>query len=227
MIRPRRSLRHFPMPSYTGMVALLATIVVVLTGCAIGTDDSPRDLVVSTTTTAVPLTPTNGEAQAVLYYLRDGQLVPASLSLPDHGMGTALNALFKTPNPKGTTRDLTTSIPAGTRLNSQHLEGGTLSLDLSSEFDNVVGPSRQQAIAQIVMTATEFPDVDRVRFSVGGKGVQVATPTHGDTAVVTDCDYRSLLIKQSDVDGTTLDPATAQRLKLRQENLRQSCPADN
>ncbi|MBS1838311.1 MAG: GerMN domain-containing protein [Actinobacteria bacterium] len=209
----------------TLLVAAGLSASLLLAACSIGTDDAPRDLAVSTSTTVAPVTPTSGGATAVLYYVHDGQLVPITRSLPDRHLGTVLDTLLKAPSTDQQSRNLTTSIPVGTRLSSSRLDGSTLIVDLSSEFDNVVGPSRQQAIAQIVMTATEFPGVDRLRFSINGKPVQVATPTRGDTSVVSDCDYRSLLAKPSDIDGTTLGQATVQRLQLRQSNLVQQCPS--
>lgn len=206
------------------LVATALLLGVLAAACSIGTDDTPRDLAVSTSTTAAPSTPTVGGATAVLYYVDDGQLVPTTRSLSDRRVSTVLDALLKTPSSDQQSRNLTSSIPVGTRLSGARLEEGTLNVDLSSEFDNVVGPSRQQAIAQIVMTATELPGVDRLRFSVNGKPVQVATPTRGDTTTVSDCDYRSLLAKPSDVDAAKLGQGTIQRLQVRQTNLAQSCP---
>ena len=97
-------------------------------------------------------------------------------------------------------------------------------VDLSKEFENVVGPSRQQAIAQMVLTATEFPEVRSLRFLVDGKPVQVTSPTRGDTTTVTDCDYRSLLPTADEVAKADLDAATTERLNLRRESLEQRCP---
>ena len=43
------------------------------------------------------------------------------------------------------------------------------------------------------MTATEFPDVDSLRFEVNGKVLQVTSPTRGDTTTVNACDFALLL----------------------------------
>ena len=196
-----------------------------VTSCSIGTDDEPRALAVSTTTTTIPAPPTSGGATAVLYYLREGQLIPVSLSLPDRQVQTVVETLFEAPEPGLDTLDLTTSVPIDTQLTSLELEDGTLTLDLSEEFDNVVGPSRQQAIAQIVMTATEFGNVERVRFQVDGDPIQVATPTRGDATTVTACDYASLLPDPTDVESASLGAATLQRLELRKAKLDSTCPA--
>lgn len=215
----------FPRPSVLAVVGVLIGVAALISACSIGTDDAPRELAASTTTTAAPSNPTVGGATAVLYYVRDGQLVPVTQSLPDRDIGTVLNTLLKAQPEDQQSRKLTTSIPVGTRLSNVRFDAGTLSVDLSGEFDNVVGPSRQQAIAQIVMTATELPDVDQLKFSVGGKPVQVATPTHGDASVVTDCDYRTLLARPSDVAVAELGQANVQRLQARQTAMDQHCPA--
>ncbi|UDY35950.1 GerMN domain-containing protein [Dermatobacter hominis] len=205
-------------------LAACASILAV-TSCSIGTDDEPRALAVSTTTTTLPAAPTSGGATAVLYYLREGQLIPVSLSLPDRQVQTVVETLFESPEPGLDALDLTTSVPIDTQLTSLELEDGTLTLDLSEEFDNVVGPSRQQAIAQIVMTATEFGNVERVRFQVDGDPIQVATPTRGDATTVTACDYASLLPDPTDVESVGLGSATLQRLELRTSKLETTCPA--
>jgi hypothetical protein len=211
--------------SVAAAVALGATLLVATAACSIGSDDEPRALAVSTTTTSLPATPTSGEATAVLYYLRDGHLIPVSLSLPDRQVQTVVETLFEAPEPGLDSLDLTTSVPVDTQLTDLQLEDGTLTLDLSEEFDNVVGPSRQQAIAQIVMTATEFPEVERVRFRVDGDPMQVATPTRGDTSLVSACDYASLLPDPAQVESVGLGSATLQRLQLRTSKLESTCPA--
>jgi germination protein M len=212
-------------PRWVVVGLLGAALVAGTSSCSIGTDDQPRGLAVSTTTTTVPATPTSGGATAVLYYLRDGRLIPVSLSLPDRQVQTVVETLFEPPEPGLDTLDLTTSVPVDTRLTNLELEDGTLTLDLSEEFDNVVGPSRQQAIAQIVMTATEFGNVERVRFRVDGDPIQVATPTRGDATTVTACDYASLLPDPTEVESVGLGSATLQRLQLRTSKLETDCPA--
>lgn len=213
--------RSAPVVAWAAVIAAL----IAATSCSIGTDDEPRALAVSTTTTTLPATPTSGGASAVVYYLRDGQLIPVSLSLPDRQVQTVVETLFEVPDTSVQGQDLTTSVPVDTHLTSMELQDGTLTLDLSEEFDNVVGPSRQLAIAQIVMTATEFGNVERVRFRVDGDPIQVATPTRGDASTVTACDYASLLPDPAQVDSVGLGSTTLQRLQLRTSKLESTCPA--
>ena len=222
------------MPSRTGSdrtvprvaLALVAVVVtcVILAACSISGDSRPRALAVSTTTTQVEAAPTSGEATAVLYFVRDGKLIPVTRSLPDRRVGTVLGALLGTPEPVERIKGLGSSIPAGTDLLGLQTDGDTLSVDLSDDFENVVGPARQQAIAQMVLTATEYPQIRSMRFLVNGKPFQVTSPTQGDTTTVTDCDYMSLLPTAEDVKDADLDEATAQRLAARRDELAQRCP---
>ncbi len=206
------------------IAATFACALVATTSCAITADDEPRALAVTTTTTTEPATPTVGGSTAVLWMLDDGQLVPLSLSLPDHMVSTVLGALF---DPSSDTdeqhRGLTSSVPVDARLEDVELNGGTLTVNMSEEFDNVVGPSRQQAIAQIVLTATEFPNIERVRFEVDGEPVQVATPTRGDAGTVTACDYVSLLADPTNTTQSTVDDDTRERLAERTATLETTC----
>ena len=208
----------------TSLIAA-AAVVVAAAGCSIGTDSEPRALAVSTTTTSAPAAPTSGGASAQLWYLRDGSLVPAAVSLPDHTVSTTIGALFDTTDAAVKSQKLTSSVPIDTELSSVDLNEGTLTVDLSKEFDNVVGPSRQLAIAQIVLTATEFPNVSRVRFKVDGKPVQVATPTRGDATTVTACDYASLLGDPAELAKSGLSNASMQQLDERVATFAENCPA--
>ena len=208
--------------AWSALVAI--AVLVVATSCSIGADDEPRALAVSTTTTSTPAAPTSGGASAELWYVSDGALVPASLSLPDHLLSTGVGAIFDAPDPAVEAHDLTTSIPVDTSLRSVDLVDGTLTIDLSEEFDNVIGPSRQQAIAQIVLTATDFSNVNRVRFQVDGTPIQVATPTRGDAATVTACDYASLLADPVELAQDVTDDTMIVGLQERVAELEKSCP---
>lgn len=216
--------RRAPTPSVLAALVLAGVCAVVVTACSISGDDRPRELAVSTTTTQVAATPTSGGATAVLYFVRDGKLIPVTRSLPDRRVGTVLGTLFETPEPVERIKGLGSSIPAGTELLGLQTDGDTLSVNLSKDFENVVGTARQQAIAQMVLTATEFPQINSLRFLVNGRPVQVTSPTRGDTATVTDCDYASLLPTAEDVKDADLDAATTERLNQRRDALAKGCP---
>lgn len=209
----------------TAALLTATAVLAAAAGCSIGTDSEPRALVVSTTTTSTPSAPSTGGASAQLWYLRDGALVPAGVSLPDHTVSTTIGALFATPDPAVKSQELTSSVPIDTELSNLDINEGVLTVNLSKEFDNVVGPSRQQAIAQIVLTATEFVSVSKVRFKVDGKAVQVATPTRGDATTVTACDYASLLGDPAELAQSGLTNESMQQLDQRVATLQETCPA--
>lgn len=205
-------------------VALSIIAALAVGACAVRGDAQPRALSISTTTTEVSDVPTSGGAAALVYYVRNSKLLPVRRSLPDRRVETVLSALLETPEPVERIKGLGSSIPTGTELLGLQTSGGTVSVDLSKSFENVVGPSRQQAIAQLVLTTTELPDIRAVKFLVNGKPVQVTSPTRGDTTNVTDCDYESLLPTREEVQDASLDAATTARLDLRRETLAQRCP---
>ena len=184
----------------------------VVIACGIASDDSPRPLAIATTsTTEAPSTATSGGTAAVLYYLRDGKLVP------DHEIAAGPNPRHR--DERAVERRRIGRSPARHRYRDpdgqstlKDLSEGTdaTELNLSSEFENVVGPKRQQAIAQLVMTATEFPDIDSLRFEVNDKVLQVTSPTRGDTTTVNACDFALLLPTAEQAEGSQL-PASGDR----------------
>ncbi len=214
---------HRGLPSL--LAAALAVLVAAgsLASCGLASDDTPRALTVSTTTTQPSASPTSGGTAAVLYYVAGKSLVPLNRNLADRRPGTVLNALLEPPGDVETGRGVTTAIPNGTELRGVTADGDTIEVDLGSDFENVAGPGRQQAIGQIVMTATEFPEVRRVRFRVDGKPVQVTSLTRGDTSVVTECDFAELLPTAEQARDLDLDPAVNQRLALRRADVERRC----
>lgn len=171
------------------------------------------------------MTPTVGGSEAAVFYVMDGQLVPVLVSMPDHRVSTALDTLFDKPDETVERAKLTTSIPVGATIDDVRVVDGTLTIDLSRGFENVVGPARQQALGQIVLTASGFTEVERIRFEIDGDPVQVATPARGDVSSVTDCDYRAFLPTADDIRSADLSPDTAELLEATVEDLDRRCPA--
>jgi len=205
-----------------GLAVVMATSVI---SCGIASDDSPRPLAIATTsTTEGPSTATSGGTAAVLYYLRDGKLVPITKSLPDRTLGTVMNALLNDAESDDLPPGTGTAIPMGSTLKDLSEGTDTTELNLSTEFENVVGPKRQEAIAQLVMTATEFPDIDSLRFEVNDKVLQVTSPTRGDTTTVTACDFALLLPTPEQAEGSQLPASAIERLNLRRQDLEKNCP---
>ncbi len=205
----------------------LALLAVAVTACGIETDDAPRRLAVSTTTTVPRPTTTSGNTATALFVTRGGTVVPVTRELPDQQARTVLDALVRLRPPDVGVRGATNAIPTGTEVlgttRAADRTGGTLSVDLSSRFDRVVGPSRQLAVAQLVMTATGLTGVGKVRFSIEGTPVTVPTPEKGDAAEVTACDVRSLLADPDSPDSAGLSARSAARLTERSDALEATC----
>jgi hypothetical protein len=91
--------------------------------------------------------------------------------------------------------DVSSQIPRGTRFLGLDIEGGTATVDLTSEFESGGGSASMFGrLAQVVYTLTEFDSVRRVRFALDGEAVDVFS---GEGIVleqpVTRKDYEELL----------------------------------
>lgn len=206
--------RRAPALVALAVVALLGTV-----GCGVGFDDEPRSLQSEASTTTIADSPTEGRLAAVLYYVREGALLPVLEDLPDRTPSTLLSALATPPVANG----LGTSIPAGTEVLGTARDGDRLTVDLSSEFDNVVGLSRQQAIGQMVLTVTEQGSVDQLEFQVDGETLTVSSPLRGDTTVVTACDFAALLASPDDAASAGLSAEAISDLDERRTELAETC----
>ena len=209
-----------------GTAALLLAVAAT-TACGIQTDSSPRRLSVSTTTTVPRPTTTSGTTATALYVTRNGDVVPVTRELPDQAARTVLDALVRLRPPDVGVKGASNAIPLGTEVLSALRSGGrsgtVLTVDLSGRFDRVVGPSRQLAVAQLVLTATGLPGVKLVRFSIDGKPVTVPTPKKGDAAEVTACDVASLLADPDSTESAGLSARSAARLTERSDELKAAC----
>lgn len=205
------------------MTALVAavSIAVLVTACGIGVDDEPRALDVTSTTSTSTTSLSPGPANALLYYVQDGALMPIDRELPNRSLRTVLESLLQ--GPTEFIKGLGTSIPSGTELLSVRQEGRNATIDLSSAFDNVVGVSRQQAIGQMVMTVTGVANAGTVEFEVSGKPITVSSPERGDSSAVGPCDFNRLLATDEDATEAHLPEPVADQLRFRREALNATC----
>ena len=198
-------------------VILVAAMVLVATAlvaaCGVDVDTAPRPVVSESSTTTTSVAPSGGRSPVVLYYVREGTLLPVIEELPDSGLQSTFTALLQPPAGAATVAGLGTSIPAGTELIDLERSSGQLRINLSAAFDNVVGLSRQQAIGQMVLTATEASEIDEVVFEVDGDQITVFSPARGDRTEVDACDFRSLLATV-DVAGDALLPSDATKVLM-------------
>ncbi|NLA34253.1 MAG: GerMN domain-containing protein [Actinobacteria bacterium] len=200
-------------------------VAMLTAACGIPLDDAPRAIEIPSTTAADEPDSTTASADGTvfMYYLSDNLLTAVETEGGDQTPAQVLASLFAGV-PEGARTNVSTQIPAGTDLLGTVLSGGSLTIDVSSEFDNLVGSGRTLALAQIVMTVTELDEVRSVSLRIDGVDVPIYSPEAGDTTTVTDCDYRSLFpqsiggvslselvktVPTPDPDGpqTTLEPS--------------------
>ena len=188
--------------------------------CGVGIDESPRPLEGEASTTTVAASPTDGQLSTMLYYVRDGSLLPLDRELPDRTTSTVINALTQSPSPA--VAGVGTSLPAGTRVLETVCGGDSLVVDLSRDFDTVVGLARQQAIGQMVMSITRGP-THEVEFQVEGRPLTVSSPSRGDTTVVDQCDFVGLLAVPEGNAAQGLTRSSIQELEQRHAELDEQC----
>ncbi len=208
--------------AFTALAVAVLTVAAPLAGCGIPVDGRPRP-VANPRTKGNQSVPGPGTTPVMLYYVRNDHLTGVVRVAPDDDVDTVLQMLT---NRDGVERSEGTvsQLPRDTEVRSVRLRGDTARIDLSSEFDDVVGAGRQLAAAQIVMTVTELSGIERARFTVEGREVSMPSPASGDRPVLEACDYLPLLPTddQMRLDGTGID--AARRISFRRRLLMNSCP---
>lgn len=187
-----------------GAAALLglAAALVALVACGVPNESEPRALEAdevpealasgATTSTTAP-DPDAPSRQVEIWFLDNELLQPEFRELEvGEGAARAVEALLDGTTEEERAAGVSSSIPAGTELLGSELEGDRFTVELSEEFTTVAGSELRNAVAQIVFTATGYPDVERVRFRVDGDLVQVPVAGGGTEQVVTRAEYESL-----------------------------------
>ncbi|MDX6505461.1 MAG: hypothetical protein QOG06_105 [Gaiellaceae bacterium] len=86
----------------------------------------------------------------------------------------AVNALLAGPSAPERAAGLVSAVPSGTRLLGISIRSGIATVDLTSEYQSGGGSlSMQMRLGQVVYTLTQFPTVQKVRFSLDGSPVNV------------------------------------------------------
>ena len=128
-------------------------------------------------TTSTPATTTTRPPSLVdvrIYLLRGERLVIAHRDVAGPAvLRGALEQLVAGPTADERDAGLGTTVPAGTTVLGVDLGFGRATVDLSDEFDDGGGTLSMQArVAQIVFTATQFPNVDSVEFWMEGEPIE-------------------------------------------------------
>jgi germination protein M len=86
----------------------------------------------------------------------------------------AIDALLAGPSAAERDSGLLSAVPSGTRLLGIGIRNGIATVDLTSEYQSGGGSlSMQMRLGQVVYTLTQFPTVQKVRFSLDGTPVNV------------------------------------------------------
>ena len=166
------------MTRWTVAASIAGLLALGTAGCGIPLDESPQ-AITQTTLRPTDTTPTTAAAsdaaEVSVYFLRGDRL--ERRGYPVEGEPTLVQALgFVLAAPAGdATSELGTAVPPGTTLLGVEVTDGVATIDLSSEIDDVSGPTQKQAFAQIVFTALSFGDVQQVRFLVDGEVIDAPT----------------------------------------------------
>ena len=94
---------------------------------------------------------------------------------PNTPLTDSINSLLAGPAPDEIMRNIESFVPEGSRLLSARVEDGTAFLNFNKEFTyNTRGREGCEfQIKQIVLTATEFPNVQNVQFLINGEKVDI------------------------------------------------------
>lgn len=111
----------------------------------------------------------NYEVKLTLYYedkksgvLTKEERIVNAKNLLDNPYMFTLNELLKGPS----NQELQKTIPEGTKINNTIIDGRTLIVDVSKEFQNASG---MNAIYSIVNTMTEFNEIENVKITIDGE----------------------------------------------------------
>lgn len=175
--------------------ALLGLLLALLAGCGIPTDGEPRPLADEANPPAADPEPEAGDTRAQVYLVtNDERLVSRTRALEGaKSPVTVLEALLLPTSEEEEADGLQTQIPALTTVIGVSEEDGILAVDLSAEWGELLVPDALFAYAQVVLTLTELPGVEGVRFLVEGEPVDSApTVNETPTEVVEADDYAAL-----------------------------------
>ena len=160
------------------LLALL--LVAAVAGCGIQGEDEPREvaaedvpfgLLDSNTTTTASI-PAEGSVPVTVFLVTgDRRLVGVTRAAPSDDAIGAMRALLQPVTEEESADGLSNSIPEDTQVIDVSIgsQPDTRVVNLSDEFLQVQGPVQVAAVAQVVWTLTELPDVRGVQFAFEGE----------------------------------------------------------
>lgn len=209
-------MRRTPVPRDTGQRVLLAGLAVLLVaGCGVTSDASPRQLNKSNAPFRLfqdeTPAPTPGDLTVALWFVRGDGLVRVEQAIESPGTARqVLSTLFAGPTRAERADGLSTSIPATVVFRDVDVSNSIAVVTLGGLNEQV----QVLAFAQIVETLCDRPEVSGVRFRANGSDVQVPRGDGSLTdAPVDESSYTGLVAGASpsaSPDPVPPAPATAQ-----------------
>ncbi len=161
----------------------LTGLAISLAACGVPLDTGPEkipDQELPPDLRALPNPPPStmvGPQQATtvqLFFVRDDRLAPVARQvLGPPSLASVLDQLLAGPAPVEMVDGIRSAISPRSRIRRVSLADGVASVDLSEHFVQVEGEDQIVAIAQLVFSCTALPGVERVRFLLEGRPVEV------------------------------------------------------
>jgi len=211
---------------HRAVTALCVALLTTAASCGIPLDDTARASTVDIPTPVARKDPTpQGESQALLFVTREDLMVAVERDIADRRPSTILSGLLAELSPTEQAAGFVSQIPAGTKLLSVRRTDEGFNVDLSAPFAEVVGTSRQRAVAQIMFSIADVDDASQFRFAVDGSPVLISTPKRGDTDIVSTCDFADLLSTDDEINTSGLTATVQRRLSAVRRLTFAKCPA--
>jgi len=163
-------------------LAAFATVLV-LGGCGIPVDSSPRPLSADEVPLpapdlALPPAPLPADSTQVTveaFFVRGSRLAAVRRQVPaPASVEGALAAVLTEPSPAERNDGLRTALTRPVRL-AGNVGAGVPLIDVTETFERTEGEEQILALAQLVFTLTGVPGVDGVSFALQGRPVEVPT----------------------------------------------------
>lgn len=176
------------------LVACALVMSTVLASCGVSAQDEPVPVraVATSATTVTP--PPKGDEDVVVYFVRDGMLIPVRRSAPDSSTRTALELLMTGPTGAEAADGLQTAI-APQELLEESVTAHDLTIRATRDFTGIAGDNQLLGVAQLVWTVTEGSPDNGVRVSVEGRYIELPTDRGLTLLAVQRSDYASVAPK--------------------------------
>ncbi|WNV77668.1 GerMN domain-containing protein [Geodermatophilus sp. DSM 44513] len=155
--------------------------------------------------------PRPGWREVAVFFVRDVRLEAVPRQVAEWRPQTAVDLLLAGPTQAEVVSGLRTALgPQDVAVLSGPDGSGTAVVAVSREFAGLGGGNQLLAVAQLVWTVTQFPEVDRVRVSLDGVLLEVPTDRGLTDRPVSRADYGSVASRPVEVaPPSPMTPAPA------------------